>query len=227
MLNKSGRNFSGKIVVRHKGCRQKGFYFNFYKNYNKFLNYVGVIMNVVYNKFYKKYFSLVKFCNGSYAYNKLIYGNYVGDFVFNNFMMLKIFEKFKLGSVVSLNVLNSYFIVSNVLLLNFKKKYIVAAASGTYCKLLKKLDDFNLCVLVLPSGINKIVALTSFCILGRNSNIFSKYSVIGKAGVNRRLGVRPTVRGVAMNPVDHPHGGRTKTNCPEVSPWGWVTKNKH
>jgi large subunit ribosomal protein L2 len=35
------------------------------------------------------------------------------------------------------------------------------------------------------------------------------------------------VRGVAMNPVDHPHGGRTKTNKPEVSPWGWVTKYSH
>jgi large subunit ribosomal protein L2 len=36
-----------------------------------------------------------------------------------------------------------------------------------------------------------------------------------------------TVRGVAMNPIDHPHGGRTKTNKPEVSPWGWVTKHSH
>ena len=48
--------------------------------------------------------------------------------------------------------------------------------------------------------------------------------MIGKAGRNRWLGVRPTVRGVAMNPVDHPHGGNTKTNSPEVSPWGWVAK---
>ena len=50
---------------------------------------------------------------------------------------------------------------------------------------------------------------------------------IGKAGRSRWLGIRPTVRGTAMNPVDHPHGGRTKTNKPEVSPWGWVTKYSH
>lgn len=227
IVNKSGRNFSGKIVVRHKGCCKKNFYYNFYKNYNNFLNYVGVVMNIVYNKNYKKYFNLIKFCNGSFCYTKSIHGNYVGDFICNNFMMLRIFDNFRLGSVVCLNVLNSYFIVSNVLLLNLNKKYIIASAAGTYCKLLKKLNDFNLCVLVLPSGLNKIVNLGSFCILGRNSNIFNKYKIIGKAGYNRLLGKRPTVRGVAMNPVDHPHGGRTKTNCPEVSPWGWVTKNKH
>jgi len=54
--------------------------------------------------------------------------------------------------------------------------------------------------------------------LGRNSNILPKGILIGKAGINIKKGFRPTVRGVAKNPVDHPHGGRTKTNSPERTP---------
>lgn len=220
ILNKSGRNNSGKIVVRHKGCKKKFNYFNALQNFEKSLNFVGVVLNIIYNNFYKKYYSLIKFCNGSYCYIKLIHGVYIGDFLLNNLMMIKISDNYKIGSIVCLSVLELQFLVSNVLLKKCKKQFIVASASGTYCKLLKKLIDFSLCVLILPSGKNKIVDLHSFCILGRNSNIFNKYIVCGKAGLNRNLGVRPTVRGVAMNPVDHPHGGRTKTNCPEVSPWG-------
>jgi large subunit ribosomal protein L2 len=49
---------------------------------------------------------------------------------------------------------------------------------------------------------------------------------LGKAGRNRLLGKRPTVRGVAMNPVDHPHGGRTNGGRPSVTPWGIPTKGK-
>lgn len=73
-------------------------------------------------------------------------------------------------------------------------------------------------MLRLPSGQEQKVPITSLAILGRNSNIKHKREVIGKAGTRRLEGVRPTVRGVAMNPVDHPHGGRTKTVQPEVSP---------
>jgi len=54
--------------------------------------------------------------------------------------------------------------------------------------------------------------------LGRNSNILPKGILVGKAGVNIIRGFRPSVRGVAKNPVDHPHGGRTKTNAPERTP---------
>jgi large subunit ribosomal protein L2 len=70
----------------------------------------------------------------------------------------------------------------------------------------------------LPSGVSLKLLRIGAAILGRNSNILRKYEIIGKAGINRKRGIRPTVRGVAMNPVDHPHGGRTKVSQPEVSP---------
>lgn len=63
-----------------------------------------------------------------------------------------------------------------------------------------------------------------FVILGRNSNVEKRFNCVGKAGLMYLYGNKSKVRGVARNPVDHPHGGRTKTNQPEVSLWGWVAK---
>ena len=62
--------------------------------------------------------------------------------------------------------------------------------------------------------------------VGVVSNEKHRLLVYGKAGRNRNLGRRPIVRGVAMNPVDHPHGGRTNGGRPSVSPWGILTKSK-
>ena len=56
------------------------------------------------------------------------------------------------------------------------------------------------------------------------SNLVDNQRYIGKAGTNRLLGKRPTVRGIAMNPVDHPHGGRSNGGIPSVTPWGLPTK---
>lgn len=73
-------------------------------------------------------------------------------------------------------------------------------------------------ILNLPTGVKKHFSGNSKAVLGRNSNFLNKFICIGKAGINRNKGYKSSVRGVAMNPVDHPHGGRTKTNQPEMSP---------
>lgn len=79
----------------------------------------------------------------------------------------------------------------------------------------------------LPSGKTKKLLLSCRAVLGRVSNVEWQNRVIGKAGRSRNLGRRPTVRGVAMNAVDHPHGGgkggRSKGK-PSQSIWGWVCK---
>jgi len=84
--------------------------------------------------------------------------------------------------------------------------------------------DFNLTKVCLPSKNIKIISGWSFVVLGRNSQIEYKYRILGKAGIGKKLGKKSKSRGVARNPVDHPHGGRTKTNQPEVSIWGWIAK---
>ncbi len=63
-----------------------------------------------------------------------------------------------------------------------------------------------------------MVNLHTLCVVGRVGGEQFSLSVLGKAGSRIFRGTRPSVRGVAMNPVDHPHGGRTKTNSPELSP---------
>lgn len=105
----------------------------------------------------------------------------------------------------SLNVNNSY-----------KTQYVRSA--GTFCQLLDRLA--NRCTVRLPSGKVLLVSSTSFVTVGTVSNKKHKFIILGKAGRRRLKGFRPHVRGIAMNPVDHPHGGRTNGGCPSVTPWG-------
>src|SRR5688500_19889525 len=80
----------------------------------------------------------------------------------------------------------------------------------------------------LPSGEVRMVSLKCFATVGEVGNAEHENIVIGKAGRSRHMGIRPTVRGVVMNPVDHPHGGGEgksgQGNPHPVSPWGIPTK---
>lgn len=120
------------------------------------------------------------------------------------------------GSLVSLRLLNRYSIFSNLKLkYNLKPKY--ALSGGTYCQLIEKFEEEGVALIKLPTGTNKLISLNTYVIVGRNSNLSNNKQVLGKAGVNRIKGYKPISRGVARNPVDHPNGGRTKTNKPEKS----------
>jgi ribosomal protein L2 len=104
----------------------------------------------------------------------------------------------------------------------------LARAAGTSAQLVKKsLPEeraSNLCVIRFPSGQQQSLDSRCRATIGIVSNIDHGARKLGKAGVRRWLGFRPVVRGVAMNPIDHPHGGRTKGGRPSVSPWGKPTK---
>jgi large subunit ribosomal protein L2 len=81
----------------------------------------------------------------------------------------------------------------------------------------------------LPS--NKIISAQGACLaqVGSSSNEIKRYETIGNAGTNRRLGRRPKVRGVAINPIDHPIGGgegKSSGGRVSVTPWGWHTKGR-
>ena len=85
--------------------------------------------------------------------------------------------------------------------------------------------DKNYAKIILPTNSIKIISFYCLVTLGRSSNIFYKDQFLSKAGYSLNVGIKPTVRGVAMNSVDHPHGGRTKTNSPELTPWGKIAKH--
>lgn len=107
------------------------------------------------------------------------------------------------------------------------KKGKFARSAGVSCMLLKKFVDSGYVLLKLPSGVNYMVKETSFATNGRVSNPGHRFFKFLKAGRRRLLGFRPIVRGVAMNPVDHPHGGgegKSGGGRPSVTPWGFITK---
>lgn len=97
-------------------------------------------------------------------------------------------------------------------------------SAGTFCKILSFNYDRDLVKIILPTGTIKILSMFNVATIGRASNIYNLNTFFSKAGYKRSLGFRPNVRGVAMNPVDNPHGGRTKTNSPELTPWGNIAK---
>ena len=103
-------------------------------------------------------------------------------------------------------------------------KVCFARAAGTFCQIIQR--SVNIIKVRLPSG--KIIELSPevYATVGVLSNAQHNLVYLGKAGRNRLKGRRPIVRGVAMNPVDHPHGGRTNGGRPSVTPWGIPTKGK-
>ncbi len=105
---------------------------------------------------------------------------------------------------------------------NSPSKFVRAA--GTSAQIIQ-IDD-NYAKLKLPS--NSIIRVSSkaYATIGTVSNRSHYLITLGKAGRNRHLNRRPIVRGIAMNPVDHPHGGRTNGGRPSVTPWGLPTKGK-
>lgn len=123
--------------------------------------------------------------------------------------------KYKIGC----NVLLRYLDYKSIFFcLEFNNRLKYAKSAGTFCKIMNIDYEKETAKLQLPSGFEKTVSTFSRVILGRASNLRHKDEFFSKAGYFRNKGVRPSVRGVAMNPVDHPHGGRTKTNSPEITP---------
>ena len=100
-------------------------------------------------------------------------------------------------------------------------------AAGAKAKLHSISFRLGLASILLPSGNTAFISLSSHAFLGLMSNVQNILNLKYKAGQNINLGRRPSVRGVAMNPVDHPHGGgegKTSGGRPSVTPWGFLTK---
>lgn len=151
----------------------------------------------------------------------MILGNYLNQKNFVSNLPQKFWINKLPGSLVLLKFLPKASVFSNIFINNVCK---YSLSNGTFCQILEVFYDYNLIKIVLPSKQTKLVSGWSFVFLGRNSKKEFKFNRLGKAGINFLLGKKSKVRGVARNPVDHPHGGRTKTNQPEVSIWGWVAK---
>ncbi len=131
----------------------------------------------------------------------------------------------KTGNCLPIRNIPSGTLIHNVELFQGKGGQIVRSAGG-YAQIMAKEND--LAHIKLPSGEIRLISVNCRATVGQLGNVEHEAISIGKAGRSRWLGIRPTVRGLAMNPVDHPHGGGEgksgQGNPHPVSKWGMPTK---
>lgn len=218
-FKKKGRSNLGKITVRHKKTPKKNFTSS--ANFFFFKKSLGLIVSSFFIKKTKKLLALIKYSDGSFFIIPFTSNSFLGFFFFFNLSSFFFKKDFLIAS--NLIFLKINLIISNLGKKNSKIQY--SKASGCLSLVTNIFLEKKKVLIQLPSGNTKFFHTTSyFCLLGRCAVVNKKSLIIGKAGSNILAGDRPTVRGNAMNPIDHPHGGRTKTSKPEVSPWGWVAK---
>jgi len=209
----NGRSSSnGRITVRHKGggvkrlCRPTN---------NSISYHQSIVISIGYNYYNSSFlsnnfnFQSLKFFK-SLSINKVLPGALISS----------LNTSLYLGNRLQLKSVPIGSLVSNLSVNKTKATYI--KSPGTYGQIIQK--DFITSKIRLPS--KKIISVSNinFVTLGVNNNSSRNKTTVGTAGRNRRVSKRPTTRGIAMNPVDHPHGGRTNGGCPSVTPWGLPTK---
>ena len=218
-LNKSGgRNNSGKITMWQRGGGHKRRYRIIdFKRTKKDL--IGTVERLEYDPNRSAYIALIKYEDSELNYIIAPQRLNVGDKVVSSNK-----ADIKPGNCMPLSSVPVGTIIHNVELKPGKGGQI-ARSAGSYVQLIGK--DVSYSILRLMSGEVRLVLSSCHCTVGAVSNPDNQNTNLGKAGRNRWLGKRPTVRGVAMNPVDHPHGGgegRTSGGRHPVTPWGKPTK---
>ncbi len=214
----SGRNSYGRITMRRRGSGHKRHYRVIDFRRNK-LGIPGKVAGVEYDPNRSARIALVNYADGEKRYILCPQGVTVGTVV-----MSGPGADVKAGNAMPLKDIPVGELVHNIELKPGKGGAIVRSA-GLSAQLMAKSEDYAL--LRLPSGEQRRVLLQCMATIGTIGNAEHANRNLGKAGVTRWMGRRPKVRGVAMNPVDHPHGGgegKTSGGRHPVSPWGTPTK---
>jgi large subunit ribosomal protein L2 len=221
----AGRNNSGKLTVRHKRKKIVKHKLLINKNYN-FYNYIPFKINLIlYDCYINNFIMLLKSNNGIFFYRNYVDGLFINNILYSYKNIPSLLAP---GSICKLKYLPEGLSISNLELYPGKGSQLFRSA-GTGTNVISKDIINNKIAIKLCT--NKIINISIYCtgIIGRNSNSLYFQHTIGKAGRAFNKGIRPTVRGVAMNPVDHPHGGgegkKSKKAIPH-SPWGKVYKFK-
>ena len=212
--NTGGRNSQGKITVRHRGggVKQKYRIIDFKRNKD---GIPAKVATIEYDPNRTAYISLVVYADGEKRYIIAPVGLKVGDVIVSGPD-----ADIKVGNTLPLKNIPVGTVVHNVELAAGKGGQLVRSA-GSSAQLMAK---GNYATLRLPSGETRYVRIECRATIGTVSNLTHEIVKIGKAGRKRRLGWRPAVRGSAMNPNDHPHGGgegRSPIGRPSpLTPWG-------
>lgn len=212
-----GRNNLGRITTRHIGGGHKRRYrLVDFKRQKDGIN--AVVERIEYDPNRSAFIALIKYEDGVNSYIIAPQRLAVGDVVVSGEG-----ADIKPGNALPLKSIPVGTIVHNVELKARKGAQLVRSA-GTYAQIIGR--DAGLVMLRLSSGELRRFSGECRATVGAVSNSDQKNTNLGKAGRHRWKGVRPTVRGIAMNPVDHPHGGRTNGGRHPVTPWGFPTKGK-
>lgn len=210
--NLAGRNHSGQITIYHKGGGAKKTYrkLNFFQHFNSTKVVCALEHDPNRNAFIAATFD---FLNFSFSYILAPKNLKVGDIIKSGLEIEP-----SLGSSLPISVIPIGTIVYNLSLKMFDKGKLSRSA-GTFSIIKEKTAKYAL--IELSSGKQKYLSSKCFASIGEVSKELYFFTRLGKAGRSRWLNKRPTVRGVSMNPVDHPHGGGTGKKSGNLkTPWG-------
>jgi large subunit ribosomal protein L2 len=215
---KGGRNSYGRITVRHRGGGHKRKYrvIDFKRNKT---GVPATVAAIEYDPNRSARIALLKYADGAKAYiiapNRLS----VGDTVISDEV-----TDVKPGNCMPLKNIPLGTILHNIEMRPGKGGQVVRSAGGA-AQLMAKEGKYA--QIRLPSGEVRMFLLTCRATVGQVGNLDHENISLGKAGRKRWMGIRPSVRGVAMNPIDHPMGGgegKSSGGRHPCSPWGWPTK---
>jgi large subunit ribosomal protein L2 len=195
----AGRNNTGKITVRHQGGGVKRFIrqIDFFRD--KF-DVPGKVMSIEYDPNRGARIGLVQYKDGAKRYIIMPVGLKVGDEILSSKKQIEI----KVGNAMPIKFILPGIEVYNIELEPGRGAKIARSAGNLV--FVMGLEG-NYAQIRMPSGEIRLVNKECLCTVGQVSNPDIRHMTIGRAGRQRLRGIRPTVRGTAMNPVDHPHGG--------------------
>lgn len=219
-LKKSGgRNSRGRISIRFRGGGHKRLYRIIDFKRDK-MNIIGTVETIEYDPNRSAFISLIKYSDGERRYILAPENLKIGQTVVSADKQVDILP----GNTMPLRYLPLGTVIHNIEI-RAKKGGQIAKAAGSGAQILAKEGDYA--QVRLPSSEIRKIHLDCRATVGQVGNLNHQNISIGKAGRNRWKGKRPHVRGAAMNPIDHPHGGgegKSKGGRDPVSPWGQPTK---
>ena len=210
----SGRNNQGRMTVRHRGGGEKRHYRRIDFKRDKH-DVPAILATIEYDPNRSARIGLLHYRDGEKRYMLVPNGLNVGDTVIAGNK-----AEARVGNALPLKAIPLGTTIHNIEMIPGRGAQLVRSA-GTSAQLLAKEGDYA--QVRMPSGEVRRVDMRCMATVGQVGNLDHENQSLGKAGRNRHLGVRPAVRGVVMNPRDHPHGGgegKSPTGMPPKTPWG-------
>jgi large subunit ribosomal protein L2 len=216
MNKRGGRNARGKITIRHRGGGHKRRYREIDFKRDKF-DIPGRVVSIEYDPNRSARIALVTYADGEKRYIVAPLGVQVGDRVVSSPN-----ADIRPGNTLPLRNIPQGTLIHNIELQSGRGGQVVRSA-GTSAQILAK-EGRDYATVRLPSGEERLIRQECLATIGQVGNVEHGNVKLGKAGRKRHMGIRPTVRGSAMNPNDHPHGGgegRSPVGMPgPKTPWG-------